>query len=697
MSSEARGRILLELARGVGRWGSDLAGALAHATEATAGALAVERVGIWLFDDEKSRIVCTDLYHQSTGRHEAGCELRRDRAPGYFQALESERIVAAEDAETDPRTRAFTESYLRPAGIGAMLDAPIFHAGELAGVVCHEHVGGARIWTVEDRSFAASIGDYVGVILAERQRQETAAHLERSERQFRLLAEHSRDMIVELDLEGKLLYVSPSHEDVLGYPPSELVGTRAFDRVHPDDIEKVVQTIQAGFQDLGGGGALFRYRHRDGRWLWVEGRGQVYQSSDGSPRAVVSTRDVSARVEAEEAARELHGQLSQMQRLEAVGRLAGGIAHDFNNLLTAILGHLEAAVGNEACPGPIATELDEASSVVTKAAELTQQLLALGRSRAIAPRPTHVNDAIEAVSRIIRRLIGEDIVFELDLAPELPRVSIDPTQLDQVLMNLAINCRDAMPDGGRLSIRTRLEHVALGSGHEQLGGQPGPHVRIDVADSGAGMDASTRARVFDPFFTTKARGKGAGLGLSTVYQIVREARGGIDLESRIGRGTVVSVRLPALEAPAWLDDGGAGPARGRPERELGGSERILLVEDEEYVRRPLERAVARQGYEVVTARHGREALDLLASLEGRIDLVVSDVVMPVMGGIELGRRLAREHPEVKLLLVSGYAPPDGDSRDGLPCDGVLQKPFSSGELLHEVRSLLERRGRSLSS
>jgi len=683
-SSDERSRVLLELARGLGREDRELDQAFGRACAAAASAIGVERVGIWLVDETRSRLSCVCLHRQSSEDRESGLPQETRGHRGYLAALAAERIVAAEDAARDPRTAGFTEIYLRPNGIGAVLDAPVFLAGELAGVVCHEHVGGPRLWTVEDRSFAASIADFIGIAWAEHERRQAARALETSERRFRLLAENSTDMITALDRHGTLLYASPSHLDGIGIAPEDLVGSPAYARVHPDDVATVVETIERGFDARSPGGASFRYRHADGRWLWLEARGRVFQNPDAELRAVITARDVTARVEAEAATRELEAQLSQMQRLEAVGRLAGGIAHDFNNLLTAMLGHLEAAEERDAAGQPVAEELAEMGAVVRRAADLTQQLLSLGRSRATDPYGVDPGEAIASLASVIRRVIGEDVELHVEIEPALPHVRLDPTQIDQILMNLVINARDAMPEGGRLSIRAWCQ-APDAPAPASCDGSAGEEVWIEVRDDGTGMDAATCERVFDPFFTTKHSGRGAGLGLSTVYQVVRQASGRIDLHSEPGEGTTVSIRLPALDRvePAVRTE----PAL--PERDLAGRECILLVEDETSVRRTLEANLSRRGYQILTAGNGTEALAVLARHGGAVKVVVSDVVMPGMGGLELARAVARDHAGVKVLLVSGYAPPSCDRDALLPGDGILRKPFTADELLREVRALLD--------
>ncbi|NNL66517.1 MAG: PAS domain S-box protein [Myxococcales bacterium] len=705
--ADRQARALLKLSETVGQWGADVDAALARITETASQALGVERAGVWFFDGRRESIRCADVYWRSDGSHASGDVLRRAEHPAYFEAIASERAVAAGDAAKDPRTREFADGYLAEYGIGAMLDTPVHHGGQVVGILCLEHVGGPREWTVAERFFAASLGDFVGLALTEHQRSEAEAALRAREEQLRLLNEHASDLIGGLDAEGRFTYLSPNHREALGLAPEGLLGTDAFDLVHPDDVERAKGAFEAGLDT--GATITLRYRlaRADGSWVWYEGAGRTYRGADGRPASVVASRDITDRLAAERAAKELQAQLSQAQRLEAVGRLAGGIAHDFNNLLTAILGHLEVAQSDpklrDGSPAgqALRDELAEASSAALRAAELTRQLLALGRNQAIEAELVDVNAALESLGRMIRRVIGEDVRLVAELSPAVPAIRIDPTQLDQVLMNLAINCRDAMPHGGVLRVATSVRDLDPAFVTEHVGARIGRHVCIEGRDSGVGMDRETRARVFDPFFTTKEVGKGAGLGLSTVYQIVREARGVIELESQLDAGTCVRIFLPAIEdATGEAPDVAGEPAvraerretpEPEPARASGAGQRVLVVEDEDAVRRLLERALRAQGHDVVTAANGREALARMAEIGDDVALVVSDVVMPVMGGIELARRLAQTHPELKLLMLSGYAPPqpDGADADVLRRDRVLQKPFTTRRLIERVQALLD--------
>jgi CheY-like chemotaxis protein len=388
---------------------------------------------------------------------------------------------------------------------------------------------------------------------------------------------------------------------------------------------------------------------------------------------------------AEQALRERDEQLRQAQKMEAIGRLAGGVAHDFNNLLTAIIGYGDLMLVSLREADPLRRDLVEIKKAATRAASLTQQLLAFSRKQVLEPRMLVLNDVVTGMDRMVRRLIGEDIDLVLDLDPALGAALADPGQVEQVLMNLVVNARDAMPRGGRLTVRTAnaSPEAAVPS---MCGEAPaGPHVVLEVADAGSGIDAETLPHLFEPFFTTKEQGKGTGLGLSTVYGIVSQSGGAITVDSAPGQGTTFRVYLPRVERSRGQPEP-AGPAAA-PTR---GSETVLVVEDEEMVRELTCRTLERNGYRALRAANGGEALLTCERLEGPIHLMVTDVVMPQMSGPELAARLRQVRGEMKVLYMSGYA------GDALVPHGIgewgskfLPKPFTPDALIRKVREVLD--------
>jgi two-component system, cell cycle sensor histidine kinase and response regulator CckA len=392
------------------------------------------------------------------------------------------------------------------------------------------------------------------------------------------------------------------------------------------------------------------------------------------------------RREAEEALRKSEEQIRQWQRVEAIGRLAGGVAHDFNNLLMTILGCSELLLRDFEPGDRRREEVEEIRRAAQRATSLTHQLLAFGRRQVLQPRVLDLNEIVENMNRMLRRMIGEDIQFQAVLEPRLWPVKVDPGQIEQVIMNLVVNARDAMPDGGRLTLETANLSLDEEYARRHISVQPGPYVMMAVTDTGCGMDAETRAHLFEPFFTTKEKGKGTGLGLSTVYGIIKQSGGNIWAYSEVGKGSTFKVYLPKAEESAQSykpreKETAPSPPRGR--------ETILLVEDEEAVRTMISRVLTGNGYRVLEASQGNEALEICRRHPGSVHLMVTDVIMPQMSGRELAERLSRVRPEMKVLFMSGY-PDNAIVHHGVldPGTAFLQKPFSLTALENKVREIL---------
>jgi hypothetical protein len=404
---------------------------------------------------------------------------------------------------------------------------------------------------------------------------------------------------------------------------------------------------------------------------------------DGQPAALVFLRDISERKRTEAEKRRLEEQLLQAQKMESLGRLAGGVAHDFNNHLTVINGYCDMLLGRLDADDLLREELEEIRAAGDRAGTLTQQLLAFSRKQIAEQKPLQLNDVIAEGGKMLRRLIGEHVEIVTTLDPALGLVKADRGQMNQVLVNLVINARDAMPSGGRIEVATANVDLDRGASSSNKDAQPGPYVCFSVADTGVGMDAETLRHVFEPFFTTKGAGIGTGLGLSTVYGIVRQSRGWIAIDSRPGEGAVFRIYLPRVaEAPVRELAASAAPA-------AGGPETVLLVEDQSEVRRLALRILQRNGYHLLEASSGPDALALCAGYAGPIHLLVTDVVMPGMTGRELAIRLLALRPQIKVLYVSGYTA-DVLGREGVLEPGVayLPKPFSPAQLSIRVREIL---------
>ncbi len=513
------------------------------------------------------------------------------------------------------------------------------------------------------------------------------AELRESEMRFLALLEHAGDLIAELGPDGRYLFLSRSYERALGYARDELLRIDPFELIVPDDRARVREAFA---RCLAAGGTLsaeYRAHLRDGTERWFETHANAFETREGEAHAVLITRDVTARRQAEEALRESELRLRQAQRLEAVGRLAGGVAHDFNNILTAIAGYCELLLERLGAHDPLRADVEEIAKAQQRAAALTRQLLAFGRRQRLALRPMSLNGVVRDMERLLRRLIGEDVELSLRLEPRLGTLRADPTQLEQVIVNLAVNARDAMPEGGRLEIETVNVERLPGAPPPLPGAPLGRSVALVLRDTGVGMSPEVRSRIFEPFFSTKPAGEGSGLGLATVYGIVSQSAGQIEVESAPGRGTTFSVFFPRVDALPQTE-AAAAPAPLSERR----SETVLLAEDDAAVREALRRSLEARGFEVLAAGHGEEALALCRGHVGPIHLLLTDVVMPRIGGRELATRLRAERPGIRVLYLSGYSEELSTTGELGPGEAFLQKPCAGPRLLEAVEALLDAPG-----
>jgi two-component system, cell cycle sensor histidine kinase and response regulator CckA len=500
-----------------------------------------------------------------------------------------------------------------------------------------------------------------------------------SNQRFRRLFESSPQGMAVVDQEGRVLEANPALGRTLGYGIDELTGLGFTEFTHPDDCAVDVEQytkLMAG--ELSHYELEKRFIRKDGELVW--GHITVFALPDPGARprlAIGILGDITER-------RALEEQLRQSQRMEAIGQLAGGVAHDFNNLLAAVTSYCDLA--EDALPergdATVRASLEGIRGAADRAAEVTQQLLAFGRRQVLELRAIDLNAAVTDQMRLLRRLLGEDIEVRLVLEPELVPVTMDPGQLTQVVMNLAVNARDAMPGGGILTIETH--NVDLDRAPTTTGIVSGPHVLLAVTDTGSGMEESTRVRAFEPFFTTKEPGKGTGLGLSTVLGIVEQSGGRVSVYSEPGLGTTFKVYMRS----AARSTAETAPAPAATHARPSGSGTILLVEDNDAVRRPVARLLAELGYDVVPAEGPDQALALA---DGRaLDLVLTDVVMPKMNGRQLAERLVASRPSLKVLYMSGYTDDAVIARGVIePGTAFLQKPFGVDRLAQKIRELLD--------
>jgi two-component system, cell cycle sensor histidine kinase and response regulator CckA len=513
-----------------------------------------------------------------------------------------------------------------------------------------------------------------GVTFDVTEREEAAQALRESEERFRLIAEHAHDLIALLDADGRYRYVSPSCKSILGYPAGALLGTPASELIHPDDWPE---------GSTWGAGTLLemRVRKADGAWLWVEGLSYEI-TGPGATQFALIARDISERKRAEAGKERLENELRQAQKMEAVGLLAGGIAHDFNNLLTVISGYTEILLRRLGRQGEGSREIAEVSKAADRAARLTRQLLAYSRKQVLEERALDLNDIVTETHTMLARVIGENIEFSTTLGENLGSISADAGQIEQIIMNLVVNARDAMPELGKLLLETSNATVTDVS-PDRGPDAPGDYVVLAVTDTGAGMDDATVSRIFEPFFTTKERGAGTGLGLATVYGIVKQSGGHIDVESEPGVGTTFRLYFPRV-----AEEPGAFSPKPADERSLMGSETVLLVEDEEALRDLAKEMLETYEYTVLLASNGTAALELVQNHPDPIDLLMTDLLMPKMGGIELAKQLSVLRPKMKILYTSGYND-SGGSLERVKGAQYLQKPYSMEELARTLRELLD--------
>lgn len=508
--------------------------------------------------------------------------------------------------------------------------------------------------------------------------------LNQSEERYRDYFENAKDAIYVHDLNGRYIMVNKAGEELIGYSRDEIMKMRISDVVPRTYLDQIHARLKEKLTDH----SLTIYEveaiRKDGSRVPIEVSSRLIYEN-GVPAAVQgSARDITERKRAEEALRASQLQLQQSQKLEAIGQLAGGVAHDFNNLLTAILGYTDLSLRRIGLESPIRRNLEETKKAAERAASLVRQLLAFSRKQILEPKVLDLNHVVEDMHKMLTRLIGENIRLATRLETELGSVKADPCQVEQIILNLVVNARDAMPRGGKVTIETANVSIDKQTALKHVSVKPGDYVMLTVSDTGSGMDQETQARIFEPFFTTKEVGKGTGLGLSTVYGIVKQSGGNIWVYSEAGMGTVFKVYLPRIDAVSGTIEKLA------PETTtLRGSGTVLLVEDEDIVRGLTRKILMQAGYNVLDAKGGEEAIRLCRTHVGPIDLLLTDVVMPEISGKEVADRLKELRPQIRVLFMSGY------TDEAIVEHGVLdanvefiQKPFTWVRLTKKVRDVL---------
>jgi two-component system cell cycle sensor histidine kinase/response regulator CckA len=650
---------------GVVSWSRDMSErhrteqALRRREQQLAEAQAIGHLGSWEYDVATERVTWSDQMYRIFGlepdRAGPSLDWYLDRLVPEMRGGYRERV---KQALSSTRPMVFRHRVLTPAG--------------------EERVVKARAEVVRDGSGAPVRLVGTAQDVTDRARAEEA--LRGTNEMLAGIIAAAPVGIVALDADGKVRLWNPAAERMFGWSSDEVAGKPVPAGLFVD--EEAAQGFYRRFEramrgeavELGSEGTR---RRRDGRPVDVCICTALLRDASGSPSGVVAVmEDLTERNQAQTALLRSQEQLAHAQRMEAVGRLAGGIAHDFNNLLTAIQGNLHFALDSLPPDSPVREDLEEIGSAATRAVALTRQLLAFGRKQVLAPQALDLNESVQSMQRMLVRLMGENVTLRTDLDPSLGPVVADPGQLQQILLNLLLNARDAMPDGGTVTVRTRPSR----------NGGP-PRARLSVVDTGHGIDAETRRHLFEPFFTTKAPGKGTGLGLATVSGIVKQSGGEIWVESEPCRGSSFHIDLPLATGAAagQAAEAGAAPSEGEQPRST-----ILLVEDEPAVRALAERILKLEGYRVLSAGGADEALRLVGALQEPLNLLLTDVAMPGASGPELARRLAHAHPGMRVLYMSGYSAGNAASQGLTPPGAALvEKPFSMESLLERVRQVLE--------
>ena len=642
---------------------------------------------IWSFDDDSGVLRCIEIWHGPSVRITEFEALSRETtfAPGVGlpgRVWKSGEPIWITDVMRDanfPRGLIAAQQ-----GLHGAFGFPILLKEKVLGVIeFFSH--SVRQPDAEVLNLMATIGSQIGQFI---KRKRAEAALRESEERYRIVAETATDAIITIDEESTILFVNSAVEKIFGYAPQEVLG-QSLTLLLPDHLQHLDQAglkeyIKTSQGHISWEAVELPGLHKNGHEIPLEiSFGESSQKGKHLFTGII--RDITERKHAEKALRDSEEQLRQSQKIEAIGQLAGGVAHDFNNLLTAITGYSDLSLRRLDPRDPLRLHIQEIKKAAERAASLTRQLLAFSRKQVLQPKVLDLNLVIKDINKMLRRLIGEDIELLTVLEPTLGQIKADPGQIEQVIMNLAVNARDAMPRGGKLTIETKHVYLDEAYARYHIAARPGYYVMMAVSDTGCGMDAETQARIFEPFFTTKEQGKGTGLGLSTVYGIIKQSGGNIWVYSEVGEGTTFKIYLPRVDEVGEVNE-----AQGRAPAEMPvGCETVLLVEDEALVRQMARQILQMNGYQVLEAHGGEEALLVCERHRGRIDLMVTDVVMPQMGGRDLAEQLQSLRPETRVLYISGYTD-DAIVHHGVldPGTPFLEKPFTPNALACKVREVL---------
>ncbi len=642
-----------------------------------------------LLKEGRTEAIVVAGYQTGAWPHLVGESIPVENNPAAQYLLEQKQALIVDDAQTDEHLGP-VQSLIEARDIVSALLLPLKIEGQV--------VGGLVLGATEPRNRLDESGRSFSreeVALAQRVMEQVSGALARTrlaetQRRLSTIVEQAAESVMITDTEGVIIYVNPAFERILGYSQAEVVGQRPSmlrrEGMEAPGHQQMWQAVTAGrvWQDR------IEFQASDGSPLTLDQIVAVVRNQAGEAVNYVSTlRDVTREVQLEK-------QFHQSQKMEALGRLAGGIAHDFNNLLTVIQLSTRLLEHQLRPQDPLWKHVQQIRETGDRASDLTKQLLSFSRQEIVELQVLNLNEVVGRLESMLRRLIGKPIELETSLAEGLWTVGVDPSQMEQVIVNLVVNARDAMPGGGTLTIQTSNAELSEAYAASHVDAQPGEHVLLTVRDSGIGMDADALAHLFEPFFTTKQRGRGTGLGLALIFGIVKQRGGHIEVDSEVGQGTTFRLYLPrAEEIRAERPEGSLPWARaGRrspiSEGLVQGTETLLVVEDEPAVRDLAVQVLSECGYQVLAAGDGREALEVGQQHEGSIDLLLTDVVMPHMNGKELAAKLRAQWPEIRVLYMSGYTDHVVARQDIEAADvALLSKPFSMRSLTEKIRAMLD--------
>ena len=651
-------------------------------------------VGIlWVLEDITERKQAEDSLRQSEERFRALTTAGNDvvyRMSADWRVLL--HLVGRDFIpDTESPSAVWLETYIPPDD-RAHMTAAIQEAIRTKNAFRLEHrvirVDGGLGWTLsraipllDDKG---EIREWIGAAIDITRQKQAEITLGETEAKYHALVENANEAILVAQ-DGKFAYANTKTGTLLGVPVDDLIGTSFINYIHPDDREVVLERYKKRIAGESIPDAYeFRIVTREGESRWLHLRAQQVQW-DGNPATLNMLTDVTEKKQAEEEKIKLQHQLLQAQKMESIGRLAGGVAHDFNNMLGVILGHTEMAMDQVEHDDPLWAGLEEIRKAAERSADLTHQLLAFARKQTVSPKLLDLNETVEGMLKMLRRLIGEDIDLLWKPGHRLRQIHMDPSQIDQVLANLCVNARDAISGVGKVTIETANVLIDDAYGRDHLEAVSGEYVMLAISDDGSGMDKETLGKLFEPFYTTKEVGKGTGLGLATVYGIMKQNNGFINVYSEPHQGTTFKLYFPRYM-------GNAEPVKKekKDESTLSGHETVLIVEDEPAILDLGKRMLEKLGYHVLAAKTPKQAISVAEGYDGPVQLLITDVVMPEMNGRDLAGRLLSFYPNLKCLFMSGY------TANVIAHHGILdkevhfiQKPFSIKDLATKTREALD--------